>query len=705
MYRTNDIPKLINFIDSSNTDLYEPYVKAINYKLNGDSDRAMELSEKLLKNNQCRNSNAASKCDVLLSRIFLNNNNLKEARNVLYEGKKLLNKDSYFENIVYNLQNLDINYQKGNAKQVHKIFSRLSDNIKILKNKGGIDSDKAPIRFLEALVDLRESQLLLNASEYQEAKKCISNELREFSKSEIDSDIYREIITLRLYLLGKSEFFLHNYKVAEEFFNKIINDKEKIQNTDLEVRVKLYIGRISYYERNLDKALSIFEECRQYYEKIDDGVGSCKVYNEIGKVLHAKNKLNEAYEAYGKSKNISKRYFVKFEAARANMGLGIIDIRKNKYDLAEKKLLKSLDDFKKLENLRYTMRVVQYLGELETVRNHFKEAEEYYNRAYKMMEGKPFLKVEKAILDRHAARMYSKKNDIYKSLSRFNSSINVLKKRRCINSKIHRIKACIDKSFLLLISHNGKSDKDEIKKCLMISSRTADNYNIPKGKLRVIIAKFLITLFTKEYNEAFKNFEKAIILSRRIGDMSNELNLIRNIIEDHLGQFTDVQLLDYLIKVQKYDLRRERYINKWAIINSVLNKIYIDYPQYEIKMKYEIKINQYKKLIQTELWEKVSLTELDDIRLYAIKIKSANPALYSSLYLKSRDIMLHYINRKFIELPLHKDKDNFDEMYLYHLELRLKGNDSRGLDELAAEYLQTKKEAIVFSNKAMGALT
>lgn len=703
-----DIIDIIQLSNPSALAKYHQLYQVNQYYFQGEKEKSKQLLMKISRDKIYEKEKKYLFAFILLSRLFFYHHMIKESVHYWEIGEKIKSGTNDFENILLCFHNCDLRYYLGEIERTKEILSKIDKNIRIIRDKGGKKCIGFPPKYLEAMKDLREGELLLDSSKYDIVKSENEKLLLKLSRGKIEDNIFFDLNTSLKHSIGKSYYFLHDYISARKFFKQVIKGEENVGRNDLRIRAKIYEGRMLYYERKYREALKIFEECLNHYQQVKDEYGISKVNNELGRLYLSIYDYQKALECHNLSLDLAKKYLMNFEIGRSYLGRGICYLHLKKFSKCESELNQANDVFNRIQNLRYRSRVIQYLGDLEFFKGNAIQADNYYTQLLSMMSRETF-PLEVAIVERHMARNFAKNSDLDKSLEIFKSSIKVLYERKCYNSKIHLSKALNDNA--ILIQRMPNNDENTITDILKSAKENANKIGNQKELLRTKATIFLIYIARQDYIKAFDAFDDAFLLSRKIDEVGNDLHLFYEIIREHMYQFNKEGMLNFLNIINKFsDLKKVRFIKPELLIIDTLKHIYIEHPKLKNNMRYELKIKEFEEKLQNKFLKESDFRELDDIRLYAIGVKSILPQRSSFLLGRCQELMLGYIDVKFMDLfkkmskPIPTYQDDYEKMRLYHLELRLKNDDPRSYEELDEEYRQIRADAEEFSHKVMGSL-
>ncbi len=179
--------------------------------------------------------------------------------------------------------------------------------------------------------------------------------------------------------IGQTYWQLKDYKKAMNQVDKCIEIAEKRKlNNDVLSDIYLEKGNMFLMFGKLDASLESYKKAEKLTNTTGHLEGIATIYSNMGAIYFYKNDLNKAIEYYKKSLVKAEEVKDKVSIGIAKMNLGEAYYNINKFKQSERELKESLHLFKGLKDKLNLVGNYNYLYELETKRNNFKKALEYF---------------------------------------------------------------------------------------------------------------------------------------------------------------------------------------------------------------------------------------------------------------------------------------------------------------------------------------
>ena len=114
------------------------------------------------------------------------------------------------------------------------------------------------------------------------------------------------------------------HKAIGEFLQAISQQNEIVENNDVVYALKNDLAVAYLFAGNFDKAISLLEDCKSYYEKTQNHQQLATVYANLASVYEKKQKTSQAISQYLRSldhiidaeESQQQKYFIHYELAK-----------------------------------------------------------------------------------------------------------------------------------------------------------------------------------------------------------------------------------------------------------------------------------------------------------------------------------------------------------------------------------------------------
>ncbi len=212
----------------------------------------------------------------------------------------------------------------------------LGDKLTFIQNSNFIDEiNRLRIR-INKLISSHENSILVNnlfeeltnyliqIGAFEEALKTMDEWEEIFVAKNISKKYYINFLIQK----GTALSYLNQYEQAEKIWKKALNLNEKRNNKLVAAQIKLSLGTIQLQKGNFSKALVLFEESKEIFQKFGDTIGLAKAYHNIGVLFSSTEKLEAALAAFETARTLEESLGNKAGLAKTLHQLGVLHQKK-----------------------------------------------------------------------------------------------------------------------------------------------------------------------------------------------------------------------------------------------------------------------------------------------------------------------------------------------------------------------------------------
>ena len=391
-----------------------------------------------------------------------------------------------------------------------------------------------------------------------------------------------QVDTMRVVTLNELawEYRKSNPEKAKQYAILAKALSEEIKYLDGKLTSLNRLGTVAIYQKNIDKAESIFQQVLEGEISRNNKYGIGRAYNQLGIIYTEKKEYARALEftlsAQEKFEELNKENIV----AITSNNIGDLYRRLGMYELAMKYFLKSLEIKKTTKNNIAIALTYQNIGVFQMEIKNLQKALQYLNRS---------------------KQIFIDENDYYELAKTYKNIGTVYYKQSKLDSALISYKASID-----------------LKQRFGLVNKDSGLFN----NLGIIYFKKL------EYKKALYNYQKSI-------DLENSAKVYNNIghVYTQLKQYNKaIYSYNQALKCSEKSKERLEYLNS---LNNLSN-VYSKKKNYSLAYKYGNKFielkdsleNQYKNAIHYKMeyeeeQRRIELLEKDN-RIYKIAIEKKN---------------------------------------------------------------------------------
>lgn len=227
------------------------------------------------------------------------------------------------------------------------------------------------------------SAFLLNISYCQNSNKnsSASQELSElyslaenFLNNNIDSALIlsekglaqaketgsKEWIARFLKAIGRCHLLKGNYEKSLDYIQNSIDLFNELSDVHGEYSSKFYLALVNFYLNNLSKSESLYTECKEYFESINDSLKIAQCYNNVGLIKIKEEKYDEALENLHKAAFLKEKLNLRKSLSVTNNNIADVYLSTNNFDSAKLIYKNNLSIGAELNN--YTLLAASYTG-------------------------------------------------------------------------------------------------------------------------------------------------------------------------------------------------------------------------------------------------------------------------------------------------------------------------------------------------------
>lgn len=297
---------------------------------------------------------------------------------------------------------------------------------------------------------------------------------------------------------------------------------------DLTAKADVYNEIFQYYVgTNPDSSRYYLELGKKYFTEHNFKKGIAYIYLLEGDIESSRGNLElakqfklESLKLYNEINDIKGICSIK-------NGLGTIEGKKGNFTNAIKYFLEALKGFESINNTPGIISTYLKLGVVNNINNNLTKSLEYYNKAITLSE-KQTLNINTLYLYCNVGIVYFKTGDTKKAFYYFNKALNLSNDNEFVKVKV------------LALTNLGTSNSelgneevalDYFNKALAICSPE----NLPEDYARLLLNSANIT-FKKDPNAALASLDKALEVSKKIGQKTLGWEVLMNIINVYKSQ-------------------------------------------------------------------------------------------------------------------------------------------------------------------------
>jgi two-component sensor histidine kinase len=239
--------------------------------------------------------------------------------------------------------------------------------------------------------------LLLNAASFFTVPKLaaqnFSSELSQdllsaLQRSKSDTNRISLLLKLASFYLNKSNKVRDDLDTADRYIKEATNLSKHLQNLDWETKTELITGSYCAAAGDLECCRQHFMKAISYYNHSGNDRESANAFAQLGDLYENNGKydhIGEMVDCYNRARTLYTGIKDSLNAAHTLAKLGNIAIYKEDFDLAEKQLLQSLEEYKHVGYKRLQI-VYERLGAVAYLKNNYYRAMTYAANGIKAAE-------------------------------------------------------------------------------------------------------------------------------------------------------------------------------------------------------------------------------------------------------------------------------------------------------------------------------
>lgn len=308
-------------------------------------------------------------------------------------------------------QNTNIEVLKKNLELVDNDTLRMELLIKLGIEYIGTDSEYAIFYLNQAhdigfkykhLRGIGMTKLYMGRAYYYSDKYDLAFDYYEDSYKALNEINYLKGIAEYYFFKGALQVLLAEYNNALESYRAGIEVNEKLGDERGKSICLNGIGKIHFYNKNMQTALDYFEESLAIKRSLGDEAEEATVLSNIGEVYEYKANYVAAMKYYAESLKIRQHFGENRKTAVSYRTIGNLYMKTGKYDLAESNFKKALNIFDQIDEKAGFAGVSLDMSVLYQKMGRLKEAEDIVARSVKISQ-----RINNQSLESHAYKIQS----------------------------------------------------------------------------------------------------------------------------------------------------------------------------------------------------------------------------------------------------------------------------------------------------------